>query len=290
MKTAHIRLLGLCSVFLASSLYAGSIYNIEHVPYKNGSKGREISTETKVDGANLKLQIPDESGQSGSDLIYRGGEQKIIIVDHGRRAYMEIDEQFFSRISAQLNQAAAQMEAALANVPPGQRKAMEEMLKKNMGQGMMGNANMSKMEVKEVGDGDRINGVDTTHYEVYEDGVRVVEHWVASWASLDGGREMATAFMEMSSFFNDMMKTLANSPMGGPLKKGPGSNWFGQLDEMNGLPVRTKSYDRYGTLEGVTNFKSSEEKDIDPAEFSPPPGYRRQEMGGQPSMGGQRPY
>ena len=280
----------LFSAFLASVIHAGSIYNISHIPYKNGVKGSEISTETKVEGSNLKMQIPDDSGEDRSEIIYRGEEKKMIIVDHQRRTYMEVDEQFFAQISAQLNQAMAQMEAALANVPPAQRQMMEEMMKKNMPQGMAGPASMPKVEVKEVGDGERINGVDTTHYEVYEDGARVAEHWVASWASLDGSLEMATAFMEMSSFFSDMIKSTANSPMGAAMAKNVSANWFGQLDEMDGLPVRTKSYDRYGALEGVSNFKSSEEKDIDPAEFLPPPGYRKQQMGGPPQQRGQRPY
>ncbi len=55
---------------------------------------------------------------------------------------------------------------------------------------------------------------------------------------------------------------------------------FDRMKEMNGLPVESREFSSSGSLTGESVLKSATRRSLDAAEFEPPAGYKKQDMGG----------
>jgi hypothetical protein len=112
-------------------------------------------------------------------------------------------------------------------------------------------------------------------YEVFRDGRKTREMWVTDWKNVEAGSESAAVFEDMASFFHEMMENLPDFGGGGP---GPDDNVFEHMKELGGFPVVTREFAEDGSLEGESVLRSALRRTIDPDEFEPPAGYKRQEM------------
>ncbi len=53
---------------------------------------------------------------------------------------------------------------------------------------------------------------------------------------------------------------------------------FESFDQVDGFPVVTREFDPDGNLESESLLRSAQRRTLDPAEFEPPAGYKRQSI------------
>lgn len=255
---------------LVSPSYAGVVFEIEST-----HGGVTESVEVSVEGRNLKMGIPAGGDSSDGEAIYRGERREMVMVDHGEKSYMVIDEAMMKSVSAQLSSAEAQIQEALKNVPADQRAMVEQMMKQRMPQQAQAPAKRN-VSINKTGERGARNGYDTVRYDVMISGRKTQELWVAPWDEVEGGEEALDAFHDMAAFFTELRES---TPFFGGGDDGD-NNVFEYMKELDGFPVVTVDYDASGNVIGESSLKSSRKQSIDSAVFEPPAGYKRRQMPG----------
>jgi hypothetical protein len=266
----------LLSIVLSAAIpcAAGIVYEIEVRDHEQ-SPPKSESTEVAVEGRNLAMEVlPGEGGRGRGTMIYRGDRREMVVVDHDDQSYIVMDEQTMSQLGAQVDQAMAMMDEALANVPADQRDKIREMMQQQMPQAQAA-PERPKNELKKTSETATHNGYPCRKYEVYRDGRKTQELWVTEWSNIEGGAEVADVFHDMSEFFKELLDSI---PKFG--QSGADEPFFEFMQELGGFPVVTKEFGDDGYLEEESTLRSARRRSLDPDAFEPPSGYKRRQMFG----------
>lgn len=260
----------LASVLFSSNVFAGYVYDLSQKEF-SGSGSDDTSTKILVDGAKIKMSGFDDS----NEVIFDGSSQALMVVDHGKKSYIQMDKKSIEEFSAKLKEAMAEMERQLESVPPAQRKMMERMMKNKMP-----SMDQPKIEtsVKRTGETDTISGYEAEKIEVSSSDGSSQELWVVPWSEIGGAEGIADAFTGMSSLFDELMGAISQMPMAGFAGGQAKSGWLDDLKSLEGFPVMAKAYDKGGKLISETLLSGIEEQAIDASEFKAPKGYKKQKM------------
>ncbi len=265
-----IRISFMLVLFLTTRASAGVVLELETQDYRLNESGTVLAL---VDGNDLKMTITSGGVQESNDMIFRGEKREMIVVDHGNKSYMVIDEAMVNSISDQLSSYEAQMREALKDVPPGQRAMVEQMMKGRMPAPTKA-PERSKVEIRNTGERDTKNGYPSVKYEVMTDGRKTLEYWVTDWDNVDGGSDAVEAFQGMAAFLKEMQESMPSFGDDGSADDNP----FEHMNEMDGFPVVTHEYADDGSIASESSLRSSTQKAVNPAEFEPPPAYKRLDM------------
>ncbi len=259
MKTVVL----ISSLLLATSAAAG--VRVENVT-------RDIKTKV-VDGATQTVLVQDGKIRvsSGKDngMILKGNT--ILIVDDGKKTYTEMDKEQMKKMAAQASAAMKQMQDKLKNMPPEQRAMMEKML----GNQIPGGLDSSKPDVydtKNTGKTETVEGRKCAVWNLSRNGKLFEEMCVVPFSSLPGKEDFEKSFKEMAEAFAEFTKGMPSV-----------TNQVTVRSNVNGYPVRTRSYDAAGKLRGTeTVLTKWVEESVPAASFEVPKGYKKKEM---PMMG-----
>ena len=247
----------------------GIVYQLE--VREVGAAGEPMTMTTSIEGENLKIEVPPQNGQGRTDMIFRGDRREMIMVNHGARRYVVMDEATIKQMTAQLSSAMSQMQEMLKNVPPEQRAAMEEMMR---GRGMAMPSQQAPSELRRTSESGTQSGYAAVKYQIVRDGTVERDLWVTEWANIEGSAEARPAFERMASFMQELMAGLTE------IVGDMGQDSFRHMSEMNGFPVLTVEYDDDGQPEMETRLLSASEQTLPATAFEPPSGYTRQSIGG----------
>lgn len=259
----------------APQLLAQVILEIESRDHRTTPPRTETSFVV-CDGQQLAIGLTSGKTSPDGGAIYRSGRRELVVLDHRNRSYMVLDAQAMQRLANQMNQAMGQMESALANLPPQQRAFAQQM----MGNPMSASQTLPRVpdQVRRTTDVARCFGYPATRYEVWRDGRKVREMYVTDWSNIDGGRDVADAFADLSRFAEELARSLpgGNLAPGGALDDG----LFTVMDRVSGFPVGVREYREDGSIEREWALRSARRQRVDPATFAPPGNYRRQALPG----------
>ncbi|MCA9231844.1 MAG: hypothetical protein KDA57_14435 [Planctomycetales bacterium] len=280
---AKLLLAAAACLLVISPAYSGVVFEIETIEQHQGRQ-QVATTQVSVEGRLVSMQIPPASpGEKEGQVIYRGDRREMIIVDHSRQSYFVMDLQTMQNLAGQVNQAlgqsSSQIEEAMKNVPESQRALVAEMMKKKF-PGQQPSQQRSQPIVRRLSQQAKVYGYPCVLFEVVRDGRRIRNLWVTDWDNIEGGRrELAPAFDELGSFFQEMLNSMPSMGQADEFT----DNAFAQIKELGGFPVATREYTDSGDLETESALRSAKRQQLDPADFAPPAGYRRQQMfaGGQ---------
>jgi hypothetical protein len=231
---------------------------------------RDIKTKV-VDGPTQTVLVQDGKIRvsSGKDngMILKGST--IVIVDDGKKTYTEMDKEQMKKVAAQANAAMKQMQDKLKNMPPEQRAMMEKML----GNQIPGGLNADKPDVydaKNTGRTETVEGRKCTVWNLSRNGKLLEEMCVVPFSSLPGKEDFEKSFKEMAEAFAEFSKGM------------PGvTNQVQVRANVNGYPVRSRSYDAAGNLRGTeTVLTKWVEESVPATSFEVPKGYKKKEMPG----------
>ncbi len=260
----------LAFLFVASHVSAGVVFEIETKDHTSGDSG---AVQAFVGGENMKMLITSSDSTDKNEMIFRGDRREMIVIHHGDKSYMLIDEAMIESIGERLSGVEEQMREALKNVPPEQRAMMEEMMKGRMPP-QAASAVRSKLELRRTSESGSKNGYPCVKYEATRDGRKVRDIWVTQWDNVEGGDEAAEAFEAMAEFFVQMRDSMPNFGQ----DESANDNPFEHMKEMNGFPVLTYEYGTDGSVQNESLLSSSTRRSVAPEEFDPPSGYTQRQM------------
>lgn len=257
----------LCSFLLAVS-FAQAGYTYEFVEKDSAGVGSTMTV--LVDGKSIRM-----SGGGGSDeTIYQSDKEALLVLEHDRKEYLLIDKKAVVKISSEIEKAMAEMEEQLAMVPPAQRQMMEQMMKGSLQQAPA----LPEVEIKRTGETDSIAGYECERVEIFADGIKTREAWIAPWDALEGADDIKVVFKSMSGMFEEMTKAFSQGPMAGMFASLGEAGAFEKLEELEGFPVKAVELDSRGNTSSETLLQTVTETDFDKDTFKAPKGYKRQKL------------
>lgn len=236
---------------------AGVVFQME-----TAVTGEEPQTlEVAIDGGNLAI-----TGHAEGAMIYRGDENAMLAISHSDRAYTVIDKESVESIAKTVNPLLEQLQ----RMPPEQRAQIEKMMGAELPGKSGPPARTSVINTKRA---DTVSGFDCVWWEVEENGIKLREMCVAPIDSIPDGSEVMTVVGSMSEFYEDVLAQFTAN-----FDFAMSGNPFADIDEMDGFPVKTRSF-RGNALEAESVVKSATEKSIDAAAFEAPAGYDKRSIG-----------
>ena len=263
------------AVLAITPLSAGVVFEIETKDH-DSSPPRTESVAMLVEGRNLKSEPGTGGKRSEMTMIYRGDRREMVVVDHDKKNYFVMDQEMMKKMADQMGQAMRQMQEALKNVPEGQRAMVEKMMKQRMP--AMKSPQRPASEVRKTAERAELHGYSCVKYEVLRGGRKIKDLWVTDWANVEGGSDVMGVFRDMAAFFSEMLESFSSAGPG--LSQTAGDTVFQHMNELDGFPVVTKDYGDDGSLKSESALHSAKQRAVDPAEFEPPAGYKRQKMMG----------
>ncbi len=189
-----------------------------------------------------------------------------------------MDRESIEALGKQMSEVMKQMEAALAQVPAGQRGMMERMMKDKLA------ADPNYKEpappvVRDLGESGSVNGIDCEWKEVTRDGVLSEKECVCDQNKIAGGKEMVALSREMKDFAEGLSKLAESAStfkmFGGGTMQEIGMNMTADL---GGFSLISEHFDGEGKLIRRSTFQSADNVSVPLEEFSPPDGYKKQTM------------
>ena len=275
-------LMAICLLGIVEIAQAGAVFRVEVENFAKGNQlfegGKSYSTVTKVEGNRMRSDTQGEDGKTATSVIFLGESDEMYMIDHRKKNYIVMDRESVEALGKQMSEVMKQMEAALAKVPPGQRRMMESMMKKKLA------ADPNYKEptppvVRSLGQTGSVNGIACEWKEVTRDNVLSEKACVCDQGEIAGGKEMVAIAREMKDFAAGLAK-LANSASSFKMF---GGGTMGELGmtvtaDLGGFPLISEHFDGEGKLMRRSTFQSTEEISIPTEEFTPPSGYKKQTM------------
>lgn len=279
-------LLAICLMTMPSIegiAHAGAVFRVTVENYAEDNAffegGESYVTVTKVEGDRMRMDTQGEDGALASTVIFLGETDEMFMIDHKKKSYMVMDRERIEALSQQMGQVMQQMEEALAQVPPEQRAMMERMMK-----GKMAAENIeppSPPVVTDLGETGNVNGIACQWKQVTRDDVLSDKACVCDEGAIAGGKEMVALAHEMRDFAEGLMQIAKSASsvqmFGGGTMAEVGA---AMTADLGGFSLISEAYDGEEKLIKRSTFESADEVSIPDAEFTPPSGYKRQDLEG----------
>ena len=249
----------LVSLVAAGPVSAGVVITMEQA---GGLEGGTRQQQVFVEPGRLKLP----QGKGG--IIYRADQEKAYNYDDERKTYTEMSRESLGQMRQQMDAALAQVRQQMANMPPDQRKMVEEMLAKQ-GAGAMGQPGVPTVTFEKSGGRQTVGKWSCEGYARLENGRKTQDLCIARIADVGLTSDDLKAFTSMSA----MLKSGLGRDQGTTMDFDAMSKAIG----FEGVPVRSVIYLPNGRQHEST-MKSVERRSLPPATFELPVGYTRQEM------------
>lgn len=248
-------MLGICLGGWAAA--AGVV--IEQEQREPGSEEVLARTVYYMDAGWLRLETKSEEGEDVV-ILFRADQPLAWIIDRTESTYSELTPAKVAQMRQEMDQARKELETQLAQMPPEQRRAIEQILGDRMG--------TPATTVRLVGSGERVGSFLCTRYEVLRGGQRRNEVWAAPVEQLQLRPEEYETFLALGRLFAPLEQR-------GPLNQLSG---LPGGETIPGFPVRSLTYDggRPIVEERVVRVQRRE---LEASLFELPPGLRRTEIG-----------
>jgi hypothetical protein len=275
-------LLAICLLSTAGIAQAGAVFSIEVEDFTEGNQffdgGESYITVTKIEGDRMRSDTQGEDGKVATTVIFLGETDEMYMVDHKKKTYLVMDRESMEALGKQMSEVMQQMEAALAQVPPGQREMMEKMMKEKLGADP-NYKEPSPPVVKNLGEKGSVNGIVCEWKEVTRDDVLSEKACVCDQGEIAGGEEMVAIAQEMQDFAAGLSE-LANSASSFKMFGGETMAEIGMTmtADLGGFSLISEDFDGEGKLMRRSTFQSAEDVAVAVEEFTPPSGYKKQTM------------
>ena len=216
------------------------------------------------------LRLDSDGGPFAADvsLIFDGS--RFLVMDHGEKTYIIMDEAMLTRMTDKMSEAMEQMKAELARLPPEQRAMAEQMMSAQM-QGMMGSAEPAPPPRVEATGSAEWGGRACTTYDVFENDIKTQEICAAPLDQIEGAAEMMDTFQGMAGFVKKLSESLPG-PLGSSFNQHPGM----VAELIEGFPIHTVEF-RMGEPDSEVSMESIREEALAAAKFEVPDGYKLQD-------------
>ncbi|MBM4206140.1 MAG: hypothetical protein FJ194_18670 [Gammaproteobacteria bacterium] len=228
--------------------------------------GETVQQKIHIVGQTMKMDV---AGDRNGSVIFRGGTDEVITIDHDKREFMQLDRASIEKMAGAVGAATEQIGGLLEGLSPEQRAALENMLGDKMPASKP--ATPKRPLLRSTGLKGQHGGYETRQMEVLVDGRKRSEFWIANWQGVDA--RIKPALDAMSRFMKGVIDKLPAS-LSEPVKSGG----YEVLGDLGGMPMMTREYDSAGAVVNESRVTSIQNADIDVATFNPPAGYSRRSL------------
>jgi hypothetical protein len=228
--------------------------------------GDDETVTSKVFIETDRMRVETNSIMGPQVFIFRGDKQVMWVVDEMRKSYTEMTRADVDKLGKQLESMRKQMEEQLKNLPPEQRKMMEQMMGGSMPD-MMGG--QEKPVFKLTSKNKKIAGYSCTLYEGFEGSEKVREVWTASLDQIPAAKKYLAVMNQMSEFFS-ALGDASDNMMFLPEEAD-------DSDGFKGIPIRTVEFVD-GTEDSFNEIIQIGERDHAASLFELPSGLQKKDM------------
>lgn len=204
--------------------------------------------------------------KSGEDtqqnILFRQSDNALIQIDHKHKRYTVMDEAVTDKVSEQMNAAMAQMEAQLKNMPPEQRRMLEEKMPQLAGR--MNKKAQPVYDIERTQKQDKVAGIECSVVNLSKDRVPHSRACIATAAQMGIGKKDFNTIAAMMTAMQSMAAQF-------------GQTGVPDLDEVGGFPIRTQELNDGNTK--ISTLLSVSTAPIDAAVFAIPEGYKAVSLG-----------
>jgi hypothetical protein len=211
-------------VVLLSATAAADVKAVYH------ADGKETAS-LAVKGQLVRWTFTDPRGRQA--MMYDNKSKVMTVIDHSRKQIVEMNEASIKAMRQQMEAMRSQMQAQLKNLPPEQRKMIEE---------RMGPGPGKISVVAKKGKKDKVGGYPCRHYDMQVNGKSEQQVCVAE---IDDTGVSKKDYKTLEGMF-DFMQKMAES-------QGAGTAPF--ANSIKGIPVRIKEQ-RTGRVQTVKSIKN----------------------------------
>ena len=254
------------SLGLASGVaFAGVV-----IQFENKTLGKDKPDQTGtifIESDRLRMQ------GGAQNAIFRGDKQVLWTIEEKRGVYHEMTKEQMKAIGEQTASAMTQLQGNLDQLPPEQRKMVEQMMARKTGQAPAAAKKEDARTFVKTGKTETINGYPCVSYDAMRAGKREQELWVTDWKRFDLKAADFQVFQDFAAFVKEMM-----GPLAGRFTTGFDEKFSDHEapDAIPGLPIRVITFGEGG--DHVTEMKKIAKESIPPATFEVPAGLEKQSM------------
>jgi hypothetical protein len=248
----------LALVFLASAAHAGAYLEMAYVDLEKPDE-QQGSTKFWAQSGLVRAETGDADG---SYVLFRDG--KLISVQPDEKRYRVIDKATMDRMGQHLADARKQMEARLAQLPPEQRAAMEQMLQGQLGAPKAAAA----LDARETSRSETVAGHDCKIWELYTGKTKEQELCVAAPGSLPGGDELYAAMKQVAAL---------TEGLGAGLDPGLRDPYLAQVQRIGGVPILTRDF-QAGKASDETRLVTVRSESLPASTFELPAGFSEEQL------------
>jgi hypothetical protein len=231
-----------------------------------------------TDAQTMSLE-PDRLRISSSDgdMIYRGDQGKVFVLDNETHSYMEMSPATMQAMKARMDQAMARMKQRMAAMPEAQRKQMEAMMAQR-GMPIPGQepAAAPQISYEKSGDARKVGKWNCTPYKALANGQPQADLCIARLEDIGLTRDDLKALTSLSGFMGKQM-----AQMGAPTPPMAAADFDSMRRAIgfDGFPIQTRQAAPGGQGQFESTLQSVEHKDVPPNLFDLPAGYKQRDMG-----------
>ena len=232
--------------------------------------GQANTMQMQLDATHVRTEV-----RQGADLmaiVFDGGAQVLRIINPARKSYSELTQAEAQQMAGMM----AAMQAQLANLPPEQRKMMEDMMKGRGGRGMPGlPAALERPTYKRTGTG-RAGQWTCTTYDGFRGAEKVVEICAAEGSGFGLTAADFQVARQLADFLRNMLPQAADQVA-----------FWGSAEEQgfSGFPVRRTAFVN-GQPDAVIEVTEVRREAIPASIFAVPDGFTKESLLGGLGRGG----
>lgn len=192
-------------------------------------KGSSTS-KAYVDRDRMRVETSDKEAERV--FIFRQDKERFWLIDNKDKTYTEMTKQDLQKMKQQLDSAMALMQEKMKDMPPEQRKMMEQMMQGKMSAAM---PEAPKIVYKKVASGEKINQWMCDKYAGSAAGKDKEEIWTTDWQQVGMTEADLKVIQGMGEFFAEFAKNM-------PFLSKVGSKEWEKEHGYAGFPIRTLHY------------------------------------------------
>jgi hypothetical protein len=217
-------------------------------------------------------QGPGRAARAHS-VILDASLRKMMVIDPDQRSYHEMTEADMRQMKARMDAMKAQMQERMKNMPPEQRKMMEQMMG-GKAAGAMASGNAPVVRYEALGQKKTVAGHACEMYKVLVGDMMTSHTCFAPWSSGIVSKADVESFKALAA---ELKKMFDVTGMGG------NQDW----SKIPGVPVEETHFGLDGkTVEWTNTLKSTQRGSVPADTFTVPAGYKKEALPTGPAFGG----
>ena len=228
-------------------------------------KDTDKSETSKVFIEKDRMRVESGGSSENNLIIFRGDKEVFWVINIDKKTYNEMTREDLEKLRAKMDNAFKEMEEQLKNLPPEQRKMMEQMMPK---QAQMAMQRPAKTIYKKIRSGEKVNQWSCILYEGFEEGIKTKDVWTADFSQLNINPDDLKGLNAMGKFFEVLTQEIEELYMIGP-------DQAEKEGGFSGIPVKTIESES-GNIIQITELKEITSKSFDSAIFELPSGLKKE--------------